>query len=122
MLPFVHGTAGTSIAVMEGSARYVSVREAAQMTAMSEKALRRRIERGTLASVRDADQRLIDVAELVRADLLVDGKKAPAAPATSPNAPDYATEARIGAMLDLILHQAAAIRELTERVDRLERR
>jgi excisionase family DNA binding protein len=110
---------------MEASSQYVSVREAAQMTGASEKALRRRIERGTLASVRDGDQRLIDVADLVRADLLFDADAAApgAAPATRPPAPvDFATEARIGAMLDLILHQAAAIRELTERVERLERR
>jgi hypothetical protein len=96
------------------------------MTGASEKALRRRIERGTLASVRDGDQRLIDVADLVRADLLFDADAAAPgmAPAATqpPVAADFATEARIGAMLDLILHQAAAIRELTERVERLERR
>lgn len=113
---------------MEGSPHYVSVRDAAQMTGLSEKALRRRIERGTLASVRDSDQRLIDVAELARAELLADGQPAalvtPTTSTVSPEspAPEYATEARIGAMLDLILHQAAAIRELTERVERLERR
>lgn len=48
----------------------VTIAQAAELTGLSETALRRRVERGTLVSVRRGRQRLMVVADLKRAGLI----------------------------------------------------
>src|SRR5215208_2844846 len=51
----------------------VDVAEAAELTGLSEKAVRRRLERGTLRAMKLGNRRMIPVAELERRGLLNDG-------------------------------------------------
>lgn len=54
--------------------RLLTIREAASLTGLSTKALARRIERGTLRAVKDAEgRRVVPRGELERADLLEEG-------------------------------------------------
>ncbi len=61
----MHGT--------DGASTLMSIRDAARASGLSPKALRRRIERGTLGSVLVAGRRRIPVDDLVRRGLVPDG-------------------------------------------------
>ena len=60
--------------------------DAAQLTGASSKSLRRRIERGTLGSIRQGGRRLIPVSELTRVGLLDAGGRPRPAPPAFPSA------------------------------------
>src|SRR5690349_14113899 len=63
---------------MTGSQRMpdaVDVTQASELTGLSKKAIRRRLERGTLGSVKVGGRRLILISELDRHDLLREGER-----------------------------------------------
>lgn len=90
----------------------LTIREAAQATGLSVKALRRRLERGSLASVLTDGRRRIPVAELLAAGLLVTD---PSARPTQASAPSPARGDET-ALLDRLERQARELGELTAAV------
>jgi hypothetical protein len=86
-----------------GAPRLVTIAEAASITGRSRKAIARRIERGTLRHVHDAEgQRMVPRAELDRAGLLAEGSPA-------------------GAGTEIVQWQSLYERERDERDDLAER-
>ena len=81
----MHGT--------DGAGTLMSIRDAARASGLSPKALRRRIERGTLGSVLVGGRRRIPVDDLVRRGLVDDGA-APGAGSGTAGADDPAAMAR----------------------------
>src|SRR5947209_2778419 len=81
------------MSVRPSSQDAISVSQAAELTGASSKSLRRRIERGTLGSIRQGGRRLIPVSELIRVGLLDESGQAQTA------APAFATAAGAGGTL-----------------------
>jgi hypothetical protein len=88
----------------------VSISAAARMGNLSEKALRRRIERGTLESVRVGGQRLIPIRALREGRLLDGGGAASAGGADAQRV-----------AIELLMRQGRRLAELERRVAELER-
>lgn len=89
----------------------LTVRQAAQATGLTPKALRRRIERGSLPSTLVGDRRRVAVADLLAAGLLV--SEADARPAASPGAWGLRPS---GSTRDRLEHELAAERAERERL------
>ncbi len=107
----------------DGASTLMSIRDAARASGLSPKALRRRIERGTLGSVMVGGRRRIPVDDLVRRGLVPDGGD-PAPDEVSSEIHDPSTmarrlralESRVAA-LESALDRAAPSRTSTGRHD-----
>lgn len=89
----------------EGASTLMSIRDAARASGLSPKALRRRIERGTLMSVLVGGRRRIPVDDLVRRGLVARSEDPVAAVTTAPIDPE--SEAMAGRLRALESRVAA---------------
>lgn len=103
-----------------GASRLLSIRDAAFATGLTPKALRRRIERGTLRSVMVDGRRRIAMEELLERGLLVpldaNGRPRHARPAQRPTAPPGALAER----LRMLERRVAALEEQLARTRRTD--
>lgn len=107
--------------------RVVTVERAAELSGLTPKAIRRRVERGSLAAVVRDGRRMIPVAELLRAELVAagdDGELRSAHASTPPGAPHGESAALVAELVARIDAQGrelgearAELRALPARVD-----
>jgi hypothetical protein len=102
-----------------GRALTLSVTDCARATGLSAKAIRRRIERGTLDSVLVDGQRRVPIASLVGAGLLIQGLGRGERGAAAGQAQPAAVLARLAAQRQRLAEQVAGIGDLEGDVRRI---
>jgi Helix-turn-helix domain len=107
----------TPMAAISDTARTLTIAEAAQLTGLSRKAIRSRVDRGTVRAVLRDGVRRIPHSELERAGLLDQAGDVVAAPAAGPRAAGAgqgspAEASVIGELLDRLERQAGELAEL----------
>lgn len=93
----------------DGAGTLMSIRDAARASGLSPKALRRRIERGTLGSVLVGGRRRIPVDDLVRRGLVADAAAPGAEPATAGGDDPAAMARRLRALESRVAALEAAL-------------